>query len=153
MYLETSVKGIFAAGDVAQMTDIARQASWVNAIWPEASDQGRIAGMNMAGQKVKYKGSLGRNTIRIFDMDIMTAGIVNPDKKDGYEIMAFEDHRRNTYKKFVFKDNILKGMVLINHIDQGGIFLSLIRSQAQIKVAKDIFGSPHFNYKKLMFAT
>ncbi len=149
-YMETSSAGIFAAGDVIQTNDIARQNSWVNAIWPEASEQGRIAGLNMAGRKIKYPGSLGRNVIRIFDLDIMTAGIVNPDKKDGCEILAFEDNRRNTYRKLVFKNNILKGMVLVNNIEQGGILLSLIRSQTEIKIQKDILISPSFNYKKLM---
>ena len=58
--METSTAGIFAAGDVAESVDIGRQTPWVNAIWPEAAVQGRIAGMNMAGRRVAYKGSLSR---------------------------------------------------------------------------------------------
>jgi nitrite reductase (NADH) large subunit len=43
-HMETSLKGVFAAGDVAQCIDIAREKPWVNAIWPEAVTQGRTAG-------------------------------------------------------------------------------------------------------------
>ncbi|MDZ7581941.1 MAG: FAD-dependent oxidoreductase [Deltaproteobacteria bacterium] len=45
--MQTSAAGIFAAGDVAEHVDIARSTPWVNAIWPEAVNQGRIAGLNI----------------------------------------------------------------------------------------------------------
>ena len=61
--METSTAGIFAAGDVAECVDISRKTRWVNAIWPEAVTQGRIAGTNMAGRQVSYKGSLSRNVL------------------------------------------------------------------------------------------
>ena len=82
-YLQTRVEGVYAAGDVAESFDVARRRQWVNAIWPVAAEQGRVAGMNMAGRPVAYPGSLGRNVIRIFDLDVMTAGLVNPPDERG----------------------------------------------------------------------
>ncbi|MCF8093060.1 MAG: FAD-dependent oxidoreductase, partial [Desulfotignum sp.] len=69
-YLCSSVPDIYAAGDAAESMDIARQKRWVNAIWPEAAVQGKIAGYNMAGRKVACPGSLGRNVMRIFGLDV-----------------------------------------------------------------------------------
>jgi NADPH-dependent 2,4-dienoyl-CoA reductase/sulfur reductase-like enzyme len=63
--LGNGLAGIFAAGDVAESVDIARKTRWVNAIWPEAVTQGCIAGTNMTGRQVSYKGSLSRNVLRI----------------------------------------------------------------------------------------
>ena len=83
-HMQTSATDIYAAGDVAQSIDIARQTGWVNAIWPEAVTQGRLAGLNMAGRPVAYEGSLSRNVIRIFDMDVMTAGLLTLPEDDGY---------------------------------------------------------------------
>jgi len=82
-HLQTTVRGVFAAGDVAQAMDVARKRSWVNAIWPVAVEQGRLAGANMAGRPVSYRGSLGRNVMRIFGLDVMSGGIVTPPENNG----------------------------------------------------------------------
>ncbi len=71
-HMETTVPGIYAAGDVAESIDIARQCPWVNAIWPEAAIQGRIAGLNMAGRAVAFAGSLSRNVMRVYDLDALS---------------------------------------------------------------------------------
>lgn len=48
-YQQTSLPSIYAAGDVAQTTDMFSGQRVVVAIWPEALNQGRVAGLNMAG--------------------------------------------------------------------------------------------------------
>ncbi len=149
-YLETNVSGIFAAGDVAETTDIARRSRWVNAIWPEAEAQGRIAGMNMAGQKVRYGGSLSRNVIRIFDTDILTAGIVTPKSDAVYTAIQSKDPLYGTYRKMVFREDRLVGAVLVNRIEQGGVLTALIRSQMPITIEKERLLDPLFNVKTLM---
>ncbi len=150
-HMETSVPGIYAAGDVAEFTDIAREIPWVNAIWPEAMNQGRIAGMNMAGRPVLYKGSLGRNVIRIFGMDIMTAGTVNPPENEGYEVVAEMNPRRNTYRKLIFRNDRLTGMVMVNDIEQGGVLMSLIQSRQRTGIEREQLLAPSFNCSRMLF--
>jgi len=136
-YMETNISGIFAAGDVAETYDIVRKNPRVNAIFPEAVSQGRIAGINMAGKKMAYKGSLGRNVIRIFDMDVMSGGIVNPPVNDSsYQIITDFNPRLKTYRKLVFRENKLVGMILVNKIEQGGILLSLIQSEMPVTISR-----------------
>ncbi|MFO8083051.1 MAG: FAD-dependent oxidoreductase [Desulfobacterales bacterium] len=149
-HLETSVPGIFAAGDVAEYVDIARKIPWVNAIWPEAVNQGRLAAMNMAGRKVACKGSLSRNVIRIFDVDVMTCGIVEPPADSGHQVITKIEPRKNFYRKMVFDNNVLVGMVMVNNIAQGGIFVSLIQSETPLRVPKENLLNPGFNYKQLL---
>lgn len=148
--MQTTAPGIFAAGDVAEAVDIARGTRWVNAIWPEAVAQGRIAAMNMAGRKVAYKGSLSRNVIRIFDLDVMTAGIVDAPVDDGYEVVSAVDSRRKTYRKLVFREDRLVGMTLVNCIEQGGLLVALIQSEAPVKMVKEKLLDRSFNYRQLM---
>ncbi len=62
----TSAPDIYAAGDVAETHDIARNTWFLNAIWPCAFEQGHFAGLNMAGQKTVYPGSYRRNSIGNF---------------------------------------------------------------------------------------
>ncbi len=126
-HLQTNVPGIFAAGDVAQTHDIVRRRPWINAIWPEAATQGWVAGLNMAGRNVSYLGSLGRNVIRMFDLDIMTAGIVRPEDEHDAQIIDFLDERTPMYRKFVLKDGRLIGFTMIHRIENGGRLVSLIQ--------------------------
>lgn len=149
-YLETSVPGIYAAGDVAELTDIARKIPWVNAIWPEAAGQGRVAGMNMAGRKVDYKGSLSRNVMRIFDLDIMTCGVVNPPNVSAYAQFSHFEPRRKLYRKLVFKKDTLVGVVMVNAIENGGVLVSLIQSEMPIRIEKRKLLDTYFNVKQLL---
>ena len=148
--LETNIPGIYAAGDVAESIDIARKERWVNAIWPEAAAQGRIAGMNMTGQKVVYKGSLSRNVIRVFGLDIMTGGLVNPPSGSNYEIISHNDCRLKTYRKLVFRSDKLVGMIMVNAVEQGGILVSLIQSEMPVKIPKEFLLDRSFNFRQLI---
>ena len=149
-HMETSAPGVFAAGDVAESIDIARKTPWVNAIWPEAVAQGRIAGINMAGRRTPYKGSLSRNVIRIFGMDVMTAGLITPPEAKGFDILNVKDSRAKTYRKLVFRGDRLVGMVMVNGIEQGGVLMSLIQSETPVRAPREALLKPGFNFKQLM---
>jgi NAD(P)H-nitrite reductase large subunit len=149
-HMETSTAGIFAAGDVAESVDISRKTRWVNAIWPEAASQGRIAGTNMTGRPMSYKGSLSRNVLRVLNLDVMTMGLVNPPDTSEYEVICAGEPRRRTYRKLVFRNNILTGAVLINAIEQGGIYMGLIQNEIPLNVPIRVLSQPSFNFKQLM---
>ena len=149
-HMETSTAGIFAAGDVAESVDISRKTRWVNAIWPEAVTQGRIAGTNMTGRPMRYKGSLSRNVLRVLNLDVMTMGLVNPPDTPEYEVICAGEPRRRTYRKLVFRNNILTGAVLINAIEQGGICMGLIQNVFPLNVPNRVLAQPSFNFKQLM---
>ncbi len=149
-YLQSSVPDIYAAGDAAESIDIARQKRWVNAIWPEAATQGRIAGFNMAGRKVIYPGSLSRNVMRVYNLDVMTVGLANPSPEDGLQIIRTGGIANGIYRCLVFREDILVGAVLINRIEQGGILRALIENRTPIRIPKAELASPYFNFGKLL---
>jgi NAD(P)H-nitrite reductase large subunit len=148
---ETTCPGIFAAGDVAESIDIARKTRWVNAIWPEAAAQGRIAGMNMAGRTIVYKGSLSRNVIRIFDLDILAAGWVNAPDDPRFTVLSEHNRRLNTYRRLVFEGDRLIGATLVNRIETGGILMAMIQNEIPVRVSKRKLLEPHLSLKSLMF--
>ena len=148
--LQTSVPGIYAAGDVAESIDIARQVRWVNAIWPEAATQGRIAGLNMTGRRVRYPGSLSRNVMRVYDLDVMTIGYANPEEEDGLRRVGVGGGDQGYYRRLVFRDKILVGAVLINRIEQGGIIRALIENRVPVQVPDEVLMAPGFNFSKLL---
>jgi NAD(P)H-nitrite reductase large subunit len=106
--------------------------------------------MNMAGRRVSYRGSLSRNVIRIFGLDVMTAGWVNPPKGDGFEMIKHTDHRAGTYRKLVFREDRLVGMTLLNDVEQGGVLMSLIQSQLPVKRPREALLGKSFNVGQLL---
>jgi len=149
-YMETSAPNVYAAGDVAESMDVARRERRVNAIWPVAVEQGVIAGMNMAGRKVPYQGSLGRNVLRINGTDILTGGLVTLPAGGKYRLHIMEDHRNNRYRKLVFQDDILVGLVMVNAVEQGGVLLSLMQQRTPVNISKVKLLQPSFNYSQLI---
>ncbi|MGB2705533.1 MAG: FAD-dependent oxidoreductase [Candidatus Omnitrophota bacterium] len=146
-FLETSDKNIFAAGDVAETYDIARESKRTNALWPCAVEQGEIAGLNMAGKKTIYDGSLSMNSIDFFGLASISMGITKPEG-EGYEVIFKTGE--NSYRKFVLKGNKIVGMVLVGDVKIAGIISVLIKNRIDISSIKDILLDDNFGYAKIM---
>lgn len=149
-HLQTNAPDVYAAGDAAESVDIARGRRWVNAIWPEAAVQGRIAGLNMAGRPVAYPGSLSRNVMRVLALDVMTIGHVNPRQTDDCEVLSVADPVYKTYRKMIFRGDVLTGAMMVNNVDRGGVLLALIQHQIPVTCDKHRLLAPGFDYAKLL---
>jgi NAD(P)H-nitrite reductase large subunit len=147
-YLETNVQGIFAAGDVCQSFDLVRGAAFINALWPNAVEQGRIAGLNIVGKNLKYIGSLSLNAVEFFGLPIVSMGLKKAEP--GCETLEASNGKAQIYKKFILKDNHLKGFIGIGNIKNSGIFLRMIREGVDISSVKNDLLSDSFSYAKVM---
>ena len=103
----------------------------------------------MAGRPVACPGTLSRNVIRIFDLDVMTAGLVNPPEDGTCQVLQNEDRRRNTYRKLVLRDGRLVGMAMVGQIDQGGVLTALIGSRTPVSGDPRRLLDPGFNVGRL----
>ncbi len=138
-YFQTSFSNIFAAGDVAETHDIPRQSGMVNANWPNAYEQGRYAGMCMAGEMLRYPGSVGMNSVSFYGIPVISMGLFDPETEgiEGTEVKIRSSEKNNIYQKLVFKDNRLKGAIFIGDISQAGAVNNLIRKQNLVGIIKD----------------
>lgn len=148
-FQQTSDPNIYAAGDVAQGYDKLLKKKAVNAIWPVAVDQGRIAGVNMAGAKQKYEGSFAMNSVDFFGLTAQSMGITNPKNPKDYEIIVRSEPAKNVYRKLVLKKDILVGAILIGDVDRAGILTSLIDEGARVTDFKDELASDKISYMML----
>ncbi|MCX5692792.1 MAG: FAD-dependent oxidoreductase [Candidatus Omnitrophica bacterium] len=146
--LRTGVEDIFTAGDVSETNDIALEESSINAIWPAACEQGRIAGLNMTGENETYEGSLAMNSIEFFGLPVISVGITKP-KSDRYKEIVKKDAGKNIYKKIVLKDGIIVGVIFVNSIENIGIIGTLIKNKADVTSIKDIMLEDYFDYGKI----
>ncbi len=148
--LQTNLENIYAAGDVAETYDIARERHEVNALWTSAVQQGKVAGLNMAGQDREYDGSVGMNAINFPRADLISFGVVRPAKDADYEVLTDNRPQAGVYRKVVLKDNRIKGLILVNRIDTAGVLLSLLSRKVDVGAFKDELLSDRFNYARVL---
>ena len=123
--LETSVPGIYAAGDCTEGEDISSGQKKVLAILPNAYMQGYAAGVNMAGGRGVFDKGIPMNSIGFFGLHVMTAG--------SYEGELYEaSGEYGSLKRLYTKDGLLKGFMLIGCNERAGIYTSLIREQTPL---------------------
>lgn len=147
-HLATNVADIYAAGDVAQTFDIAGQQSTINAIWPCASQQGRIAGLNMAGKETIYDGSMGMNSLEFFGLPTISMGVTRPKEEKVFEELVRKE--RQVYKKIVLKENRVVGMVFVGSISNAGVIGLLIRKRIDVSSIRHLLLEDRFDYGKIM---
>jgi len=122
--MQTSVAGIYAAGDCAEGYDASLGAPRVLAIMPNAVIGGHTAGVNMAGGDAAFDNAIPMNSIGFFGLHIMTAG--------AYDGEMTEETDAGTLKRFFVKDGYLKGFILIGGTERAGIYTSLIREKVPL---------------------
>lgn len=147
--LQTNIPEIYAAGDVAETMDLATGLPGINAIWPCAVEQGRIAGLNMAGRQEKYLGSFGMNSVDFYGLSIISAGITKP-KDDGFEILIKQNNEKKLYRKVVLRNNRIAGIVLVNDVDRAGVYAALLKKKIDITSIKDLLIRDNFDFAKVV---
>ncbi len=122
--METSVPGVYAAGDCTQSYDIASETDKVMAIMPNAYMQGVCAGKNMAGSDSDFDNAIPMNSIGFFGQHVMTAG--------SYSGEVYEEKTQDTLKKLYVRDGRLVGFIIIGCTDRVGIYTNLIRNKTPL---------------------
>lgn len=74
-YLETSLPHIYAVGDVIEVEQYGLEDKTMIPLAGPANKQGRIVADNIAGDKKKYKGSLGTSIAKAFDLNVACVGV------------------------------------------------------------------------------
>ena len=129
--MQTSVAGIYAAGDVAEAPDLYAGRHLVAAIQPNAADQARIAAVNMAGQhKARMKGVLAINVLDSLGMISSSFGEwQGVAGGDGVEQM---DESNGRYISLQFDGEILIGATAIGLTEHVGALRGLIQGRMNL---------------------
>ncbi|MDP3762965.1 MAG: FAD/NAD(P)-binding oxidoreductase [bacterium] len=122
-FLETSRAGIFAAGDVADFFDVVSGRRRTVGNWTNSFLQGRTAALNMLGGRNVFKNVSAYN---ITNLDLKLTFVGDTDDYDS----VLEKAGQNTLLRALFKENKLKGAVLINRFDDKILLSQLIERGA-----------------------
>ncbi|MEK7817741.1 MAG: FAD-dependent oxidoreductase, partial [Actinomycetota bacterium] len=147
-HLATSLESVWAAGDVAESWDIPTHTRRLSAIWPNAVEQGRLAGKNMAGLDAPYQGSAAMNSFKAFELPFISAGLIK-GLGEGHEVMELSLPEEKVYKKLVFDGDRLVGAIMVGDIDRAGIYTGLIKDETDVSSFREEFLRDGFGYISL----
>ncbi len=140
--LQTSVPGIYAAGDVAQGPDLSTGKREVHAIQPTASEHGRIAARNMAGRKTSFRGSLSMNVLNTVGLISSSFGLWMG--VDGGDQVKAIDTERSKYLRLEFDDDVIVGALALGLTQHVGMIRGLVQTRVKLGAWKNVLmKDPH----------
>ncbi len=81
-HLQSSAPDIYAAGDVAQVTDARSGRAVLDTLWSTALAQGRLAGLNMAGLTSRYQRAVSLNVTRLAGLTTTIIGAIGTGHRE-----------------------------------------------------------------------
>lgn len=128
--MQSSVPGIYAAGDVTEAVDFISGKRTLNAIQPNAADQARIAAINMAGGQASLQGSLAINVLDT--LGLISASFGQWWGEAGGESVERADESDFKYISLQFKDDVLIGATSIGLTDHVGVLRGLTMGRVRL---------------------
>ena len=137
--MQTSAAGVWAAGDVAQAAGFYDARPVLNGILPNAVEQGRIAGMAMAGDQTLqgYRGAVPLNTYSYFGRHAVSVG--SSRVPPGAEVVARSDAETERYIRIILDEGRLHGIFAINTPLDPGVMWQLVRRRTDLSPVRDRF--------------
>jgi NAD(P)H-nitrite reductase large subunit len=133
--MRTSDARIFAAGDVAQAQDIYTRNYVVNAVQPNASEQARIAALNMAGRDATFPGVFAMNVLDT--LGLIAASFGQWQGVPGGDMIERVDAERFRYVNLQFAGDRLVGATTLGLIEHVGVLRGLIQSGRPLREWKE----------------
>lgn len=109
-YLQTSVSGVYAAGNCAETIHLVTGKPTRSGLGTVAAKQGRVAGENMAGLRTRFVGLVGTSIVQVFDLSVASTGLnvreavgagydpVDAKIEANFQAAYFDDGARGTVK-------------------------------------------------------
>mgnify|MGYP001179558362 FL=1 len=131
--MESSVKGIFAAGDVSRAPEFDTDRKIAYAIQPTAVEQARVAALNMAGREATSPGALAMNVLDTLGLVSVSFGQWHgvPHAQGGSWVEEM-DRERFRYLRLEFRDDRLIGATSLGHTEHAGVIRGLIQGRVRL---------------------
>ncbi len=127
--METNIPDLYAAGDCVEFEGMNY------ALWPEATDQGEVAGANACGDEMHYESQIFGMTMHVVDTELFAIG--KTSGPDAFRTVEFKDPNRDTLKKYFFLNELLCGVTLIGDTSDMAEVMDQVNNQTSFF---EIFG-------------
>lgn len=134
-HLQTTVPGIYAAGDCAEAFDIATGKPVVSAIQPNAAEQARVAALNMVGKTTSLKGVTQINVLDTLGLISTSFGAWQG--VPGGEQVELTDREAGKHLSLQFGGDVMVGCNSIGWTEHVGVMRGLVEGQVKLGAWKD----------------
>ncbi len=135
--LQTNAPDVFAAGDCVETPDLVTGETFLHAIFPNALEQGRVAGLNMVGFSMEYEGAERMNSLKHLGLPIIAAG-----EKQGDCVLR--ERNNNNLRTIYIQENRLVGFQLVGDIRAAGVLHSLMIQKSDVSNIQNRLLDPNF---------
>ncbi len=132
--MRTNKKDIYAAGDIVEVREQIMEQQGSFAIWPNAIEQGRIAGLNMADVPTTYAGAEVVNVLDVFDTPVVAMGGTSNDIGKS---KALTRSTPDSFKKLLLKRHKILGLQFVGSIKNTGPLYALMKSGTDVSGFED----------------
>jgi NAD(P)H-nitrite reductase large subunit len=131
--MESSVEGVYAAGDVSRAPEFDTDRKIAYAIQPTAVEQARIAALNMAGREASSPGALAMNVLDTLGLVSASFGQWHgvPHAQGGAWVEQ-RDEERFRYLRLEFKGDRLIGATSLGLTEHVGVIRGLIQGRVPL---------------------
>ena len=135
--LETGVRGIFAAGDIAEFYDPIAEMHYRMGTWNNAGAHGKVVAINMAGGDERYH-DVPEYSSKIFSEQTITQFGMSPEYRSDLDMVRKIDRDKKHYRALFFWRNRLAGVVMIGKGNRAGKrkYLDAIKTKATFAPAE-----------------
>jgi NADPH-dependent 2,4-dienoyl-CoA reductase/sulfur reductase-like enzyme len=134
-HLQTSVPGIYAAGDCAEAFDQVSGKTIVSAIQPNAADQAYVAAMNMIGKKAVLKGVTQINVLDT--LGLISSSFGAWEGVAGGQHVELTDKAAGRHLSLQFKDDVMVGCNSVGWTNHVGVMRGLVEGRVRLGHWKD----------------
>jgi len=134
-HLQTSVPGVYAAGDCAEAFDKVSGQTIVSAIQPNAAEQARVAALNMVGQRTELKGVTQINVLDT--LGLISASFGNWQGVPGGEHVELTDKAAGRHLSLQFKGDVMVGCNCVGWTGHVGVMRGLVEGQVKLGAWKE----------------
>lgn len=143
-YLETSIPGVFAAGDIAEFYDVILGKQRIIGNWTNAVLQGKRAGLNMFGERSPFR-NVSSYSITNLGYQITAVGECEAE----VEAIVRYDPVRRQYERLCLREGVLVGAALINRFQDKVHIARLIETRTPLDSFRAQLGSTEFDIYKI----
>jgi NAD(P)H-nitrite reductase large subunit len=146
-YLETNIKNIWTAGDIAEYKDLLLEENIQLGNWVNAHEQGRVAGLGMIGKREPFK-FVSFYTTQGVGVNIAFVGDSRP--LPDRQIIQRGSPEINSYARILIVGKELVGATMINRTSEMTTLSKLIENNVDVSSHISELGDPNFNLKDLL---
>jgi NAD(P)H-nitrite reductase large subunit len=134
-HMQTTVPGIYAAGDCAEAFDKVSGKTIVSAIQPNAADQAYVAALNMVGRKAVLHGVTQINVLDT--LGLISTSFGNWQGVPGGEQVELTDRAAGRHLSLQFSGDVMVGCNSVGWTGHVGVMRGLVEGQVKLGDWKD----------------